>query len=411
MSEAPFLGRYAVLTGLDFAAKACGFGVTVLIARHFGAAGLGVISLAQQIAAYGVMASTWGLDLHAVKHVIARPDDLGTTAGTVIALRLALSLPCYAIVLVIASLVPPLPEAIGLIALFGLTCFTGAVSVIWVSQATQRTHVFGLANLCIQGGYLGLVSLGAFLHLGRWYVPAALLVAETLVAVGLLAWMSLTVETVRRPMGWRRSLRFLGGGAPIGGAQILRTVSLGSDIVLVGLLLTLTEVGWYSGAYRIFMLGISVSAGYFIILFPHFARHAGASVLELRRELRVSLGRVLLLAVPILAVGGWIAGNVLARLYGPSFEMAEATLRILLLVNVIALVNGHFRHALIVLGKQRQDLRNVALAAGVHVGLKLALIPVLGMEGAALGALLGESVLMILGWTALRALLPPASAL
>ena len=138
--------------------------------------------------------------------------------------------------------------------------------------------------------------------------------------------------------------------------------------------------------------------------------HKGLNPYTLNRELRASLARVLGLAVPVLGLGMWMAGNILEILYEPSFGVAREPLQILLVVVAIALVNGHIRHALIVLGKQRQDLRNVAVSSIVHVVMKLALIPVLGMAGAAVGGLLGESVLMVLGWLTVRPMLRPATA-
>ena len=153
------------------------------------------------------------------------------------------------------------------------------------------------------------------------------------------------------------------------------------------------------------MLGVSLSAAYFVILFPQFAQQAADSTAALARELRVSLARVLAVAVPALGLGIWIAGDILATLYEPSFGVATGTLRILLVVVAIAIVNGHIRHALIVLGRQQRDLRNVAVSSTVHVIMKLALIPSLGIAGAAVGSLVGESVLMVLGWLTLRPIL------
>ena len=160
LSHGQIFRRYTVLAVLDVASKAFGLAVTVMVARHFGAAGFGSISFAQQIATYGLMASTCGLDLYAVKQAVARPIDRGSIATTVILLRLGLSVVSYLILLAVAGLVPAFREVGALIALFGLTFFSGAVSLVWVSQATQRTHIFGLAHLAIQGLYLCLVYLG-----------------------------------------------------------------------------------------------------------------------------------------------------------------------------------------------------------------------------------------------------------
>ena len=82
--------------------------------------------------------------------------------------------------------------------------------------------------------------------------------------------------------------------------------------------------------------------------------------------------------------------------------VALAVFDCLLLAVIVSLLNGHLRQALIALGYQRLDLRNTALSSGVHVLTKVALIPVLGIAGAALGTLIGEAFLAALSALTLR---------
>ena len=62
---------------------------------------------------------------------------------------------------------------------------------------------------------------------------------------------------------------------------------------------------------------------------------------------------------------------------------------------------GQFGHALLAMNRQVTDMRNTGVAATVHVVAKVVLIPILGIEGAAIGCLAGEVTLLVLGAVAL----------
>ena len=398
----PLLRRYAVLALLDLAAKACGFGATVSVARAFGVEGFGAIGLAQTVATYGLWASTCGLDIFAVRHTVATGASTAVIASTVARLRLGLSAICYALLLATSALVPDLREILPLIAVYGLGYFTASVSVLWVAQATSRTDVYGVAGLATQALYFGCVGLAISQGFGAWSVPTSLLVAEAVIAIGLGVWMLRCVAPWQRPLPRRASLALLRQASPIGGSKIMRGFALGSDVLLVGLLLGLEATGLYNGAFRLFLLGISMVSLYFVVLFPLLIRSGAHSASALRRELWGSLARALAVALPALAAGLWLARPVLELIYDPDFGRAAQALQILLCAVVVSLLNGHLRQALIALGRQRADLRNTTLSTGVHVLAKLALIPALGLEGAAFGTLLGETSLLLMSALTLR---------
>ena len=397
------LRRYAVLVLLDLAAKACGFAATISVARAFGVAGFGEIGAAQTAAGFGLWAATGGLDVYAVRHTVATGASPGTIASTVALLRLGISALCYGALLCICTWVPDLRAILPLIALYGLGYFTAAVTVLWVAQATQRTHVYGVASLATQASYLVCVLFAIRGGFDAWSVPTSLIVAETIAAIGLGLWMTRSISPWRRPLARRDAIALLRRASPIAGSKIMRGIALGSDVLLVWLLLDREATGLYHSASRLFFIAVSMVALYFVVLFPLLVRSGAHSIAALRQELRNSLLRIFALALPALAITLWLARPVLGLVYDPEFAAAEQVLQILLVAVVVSLLNGHLRQALIALGHQRADLRNTSLSSGVHVLAKLALIPALGIEGAAFGTLLGEASLVALSALTLRA--------
>ena len=195
---------------------------------------------------------------------------------------------------------------------------------------------------------------------------------------------------------YRDSLAFLRRASPIGVAQLLRQVALGSDLVVVGMLLTLADAGAYGAAYNIYLFGISAISLYMIVSFTKIVRLADAHPTRLGRQLILSIAIVLALGSPALIGGTLFASDILAWLFGSGFAAGGASLRILLATLVLYAVTTHFRNALFAFEKQRIDALLVGVSAAVHVLAKIGLAGWLGIEGVALGALAGEATLLIL---------------
>ncbi len=113
--------------------------------------------------------------------------------------------------------------------------FTGALTMGWVAQARGRLFVVGLSMLTTHLLFLGGVQLAVRSGWPAVSVPMVMIVAETLSAAGIWAWFYRQFGTATRPLPPRAAMTFLGESAPIGGANILRGLTVGSDIVLSGL--------------------------------------------------------------------------------------------------------------------------------------------------------------------------------
>jgi O-antigen/teichoic acid export membrane protein len=404
------LARYTFLLGADAASKLMGFTVTVLIARKMGDAAFGAIGLATSAVLYAIMTSSCGSDVYAVRSIAAGKTDPREMAGIVIALRVVFGLIVYALLMAVTMLVAPLRQVAPLIAIAGLSCFSMGLHLGWLPQALQRTRALAITNLGTQGFFLGFVLIALSMGGGfsgakpdaiaaklLWTIPAAQVAAELLVALGLLIWAKRTVGWPKLP-SLATATRVFKDAMPIGGSQILRSVALGSDALLLGFFVALNYIGWYNGAYKLYLLMLSGTAIYFVILLPRLSERVKVSAAAVRQEVMASLARTLPLAVlPLLGIG-LLAAPLLARLYhNTSFAAGALSLQVLLVALLFTFISSHFRNALLAQGRQHQDLRYVLIATITHVVLKLALIPTMGIAGAAIGTCVGEGVLALLG--------------
>jgi len=402
-------GRFSLLFAADIASRALRFFADVVLVRHFGQATFGQLNLAQSLAIQGIGLAGAGVDTVGMRSVAAGTIPVPATAATVVLLRLALGLIAWTLVAGLAIVVPRYRDSFEMAALYGLSIFTGALTLGWIAQGRGRVHVVGLAMLATHLGYFGGVQIAVFFDWPPISVPILLIIAELLAAGGVWAWVVYTIGPVTRLLSRAETLRLLRDSLPIGGANFLRGMMAGSDVLLLGLFVDKAEVGLYSGAFKLYSLGASLLALYFTVLLPDLANRATASRAALTSGMFKALRSSFVAALPVAAAGMLLAGAALRMLFGPQFDEASPALRILIVALGATLVSGHFRTMLVAVGRQRQDLAIVAGGAIVHAGMKLLLIPTIGMSGAAWGTLAGEIAVLGLSWKAARSALRAGS--
>ncbi|MEE8525102.1 MAG: oligosaccharide flippase family protein [Thermoanaerobaculia bacterium] len=405
------LSRYLLLSAAHLLASVLGFIGVKIIVEHFGSAGLGQTSLALSLVGLALIVATGGTQLLAVRHLAAAPEDVPALAGNVIAIRLALASATYLVLMAVCAAVPPLAEILPLTALFALSLFVNAAHLSYVPQAFQQAGVLSAVQVATQGLYLlaltGLLAVRA----GLGTVALSKVAADLVVAAALAGWVIVHYGRPRRPAATAQLCQLLTQAAPLAGTKLARALAQGSDLVVVSLFLDTAELGLYAGGVKIYLFLLSLATAYFVLLLPRLAERAERPGDALRNELAASLLRTVPPALGGVALLAVFARPLLVFLFDESFAAAVPVVRLLGLSFLVNVVGRHFRQVLLARGRQDEDLRRTLWAVGVHLVGKLVLTPLLGLVGAALGTLLGETVLTLaLGFAARRELRATATA-
>lgn len=397
--------RMSFLTVAHLMSAGCGFVAMWLVATHYGDANLGRYLNAFAWMTQALIITRFGSDQYAVRQVAAKNTLPGTTAASVIRLRAVAALAGLALLFVLPLLFERLHDIRWLLAILSLCVLPTIFRLEWVSQALHRTNVYGGMQLGLQALNALLVGLAIFLSLDLWAVAGARVLSEVLVACVLLIWITRNlVKLDFRSPG--ESVRAMArASAPIAGSQLLRGLCFGSDVLILGALVSDSDVGHYGPGFRIFLFLVALNSAYSVILFPRISSHANAEGGSMGQEVRRSLAVTVPLAL-IAAIGlASLAHPVITGLFGDDFAPGVNSLRILCIALVLNLVNRHLRQVLIACSRQGLDLRLTALGTLTHLGAKLALIPSFGIAGAAMGSVAGELVLMLALYFATRPLL------
>jgi O-antigen/teichoic acid export membrane protein len=156
-------------------------------------------------------------------------------------------------------------------------------------------------------------------------------------------------------------------------------------LVLLGLLAGLAEAGIYRTAFQFCMLFQLVNASFATMAGPHIARaHAGGSRADVLATTR-KVGLIGLALVAPLAAVCLLAPQFLLGLFGPEFVAGALALQVLAAAQTVNVMFGPVGTALVMVGRERTVLWIEVAASGLAIALALALIPAMGLLGAAIG--------------------------
>jgi O-antigen/teichoic acid export membrane protein len=400
---APVVRRVARNTAVQLAGKAVvvvvGAASVAVTTRYLGAVGYGKLALALAfVQTFGVLADV-GLLTIVVREISRSPERMDELVGSVIALRLALSLAVVPLAALTSLALPYDRQVRVAILIAGAALALGLVNtaLVGVFQAQLRMGRSALSDVAGRVAAFGALAAVAALDLGFYAVvaTAALGAAVSLAVSWALVTPLASPRVSADRAAWRRLLR---SAIPVGAALAVTEVYFRADTFIISLFRDYDEVGAYSLAYRVVELLAIFPAVVMTSVFPLLSRYLGSGGVRERAAGVVNAAGDVLLAVGLpLAAGGLIVAPQLVELVaGDEFRAAADPLRLLLFAGALASVSGLLGYALIAGGRQGSVLRLAIVVLLANLALNVALVPSLGVDAAAAVAL-GSELLMVGG--------------
>jgi O-antigen/teichoic acid export membrane protein len=385
--------------GIQAANRVLALALGVVLARTLGAEGYGVytyafaiMSLLMVVAEAGMptllmreMAAShgraeWGL----LRGVLRRAAQFVTLASTTISLVGLLA------VWWLAGTLAPAVLYTTTLMLLVLPLAAGAKTV---AHAMRGLHcvVVGQAVEMLVRPMLVFALVGiAFVLRPDWRQPqyamaAQLLAALAVLVVGGLILRHLTPRPAKTARPAYRSREWLRSALPftlIGGAGMINNHT---DIIMLGWFTSPAEVGTYRVAVQGAMLvafSLQVAGS---VVAPQFSRlHAQGDMAKLQRLVTQSAQVILLAALPVALTFIIIGGAIVSSIFGTEFASAHEPLTILAVGQLVNAGFGSVGFLLNMTGHEKIAARTLWQTALINIVLNAALIPLYGMNGAAI---------------------------
>ncbi|MCP3683593.1 MAG: flippase [bacterium] len=180
----------------------------------------------------------------------------------------------------------------------------------------------------------------------------------------------------------------------------LDMIILWIDTMMLGGFKSSTDVGLYSAAQPLAMFISAPLAAITLIYLPIASRlHARHSGAEIKRNYIILTKWLCSVTLPVFLMLFLYPDPILTSLFGEGYSEASNTLRILSAGFIINNLMGPNRATLIALGKTSFMMWASAVTAILAIALNVALIPPLGVEGAAIASVISiTSVNLICNW-------------
>ncbi len=366
------------------------FGVQVLIGRHLGRDGLGLVTVAVQVAFVAAAGSRFGMDLSAVRDVA-----IGRGSGSTAALR-SLVDRCTAVA-----------AAVSVVAAAGiaLVAWLAGDSEIAIAAASIP---FAAATNVYLGATRGLKSMAPTLWvfwIGQplaWIVMAVIAFAagggvDAAIWSYNLSWLLGLIaawrlwrrashglgDAVATPEQVRSALRF---GLPRAPSALLAQALFWADLWVVGIYVDAANVGTYAAVGRVSQVLLLFLTSVNLLFSPFAADlHARGERERLDALFKSATRWALAATLPVVIVLFVAAADVLAA-FGPRYADGEDALRILLAGQLVNVATGSVAFVLILAGRTGLDLVDNLVAVALLVALAAPLSSAYGIEGAAVSS-------------------------
>ncbi|WP_456696774.1 oligosaccharide flippase family protein [Aeromicrobium sp. P5_D10] len=271
----------------------------------------------------------------------------------------------------------------------------GSLNAVMVSVSRGFGDVLTyplLQNITLPG--LRLVGVAVVLAAGggvtavltAWMLPVVVvLAAATIIAIKLISQAarsktrSTSVEEQRHLSG-----QFWGFSAARGVAAAVEILLEWADVLLVGVMTSPREAGIYAVVTRCARASEVIHTAVRIAVGPQIAAAMARKAYDEAKQIYgLTTAAMIWMGWPFFIVLA-VFGDAVLSVFGPGFSDGAVSLGVLSIAMALALAAGTVQTILLMGGRSSWQLADKTFALVLNVGLNLALIPLWGIEGAAL---------------------------
>ena len=372
--------------------------LTVMIARVLGPTEFGRLTFAQALLAMLVPLAHLGLENVVIRELIRQPEQRFTLLGTVFLTRIIAALTVlFAAVIVVAIVHPVAGLATTVLVILSLP-FTASSTVDYYSRAIERMVWPAIARLAAFAVY----GVGSILVLMLNESPNAIAFGALLLLEQAVLFLlySVLVSYQAPPQKWRFDLTvlrpLLRDAWPLMLSAFSIMIYMRVDQVMIRFMLGESAAGIYSAAVTIceiwYFIPMMIMQAIFprIIALKHQSNHYFALIERVGRNL-------VLLAFLFAIISTISASEVIGLIYGPTYMTAAPALSVGVWGGVFVALGVAQGPWSIAENLQKLALYRTLSGAAANVILNLALIPHLGLTGAAAATCISYAISAFIG--------------
>jgi O-antigen/teichoic acid export membrane protein len=374
--------------------------VLVFAGRLLGAAEFGKFTFSLALVTTVSLLSDFGVSTLVQRTVARNPERAESHFGNLLTLKVILSLLAILISMALVFLLKPELDVRITVFVLALAAALKSLKMVPITffQALGRFDLFALSYVFHNFGFFvfGTLALWRGASLITFVCVFVVFKSVDTAISYVLAHKSIGRTAPRFDFSFMKRLQI--EALPLGVYVLINEIYSYMDTILLSVLRSDAEVGWYNGAYKIFE-GLSVFP---LILsqamFPQLSRLHKTDE-SAHRTLAARTLKFGAMAAGLVAVSGIVVGRDLVLfLFGTAYNESIPVLEILLVTFLFVFLNMIFQMILITIDRQRAMPWMGLAGFGTIVLAGFLLIPHYGHLGAAFAYLASEFVLFLIGF-------------
>ena len=354
------------------------------------------MSLGLAVLSYVTLLSSPGLHVMGSRDVAASAEGSDRLPTEIISLRLVLALALLVLTSLIILVVVDSASARIVIIGFSSTAIPLALSLDWYFQGREKLFSVSVARVVMYVVYLSLVGLLVSSPHDIVWTAVAFWIANLAASAWLLLIKGRENGSLMFSWNPRRWKSMLVESLPLGVSSLLTQTILNLPLLLVGVLLSNTDVGLFSAAMKLVFFVFMVDRVFYAMFLPVISRYRNDGIPKFVLGISIGIKVVLGVTIPLVIAGITYSSEIIALVYGATYMDAGPALKILLIYFAFSTLNTVFMCALIADTKEKAVMRAMSIGTTVLVGL-CALLPLLfGIEGTSAGLAIGEFLIAML---------------
>ena len=375
------------------------------VSRILGPEGTGKVDFATSLIAYFLMFAQLGIPTYGVRACAKVRDDkrlLTKTAQELLIINLVMSVISYAVLALAVIFVPRLRQDRVLYILISLTIIFNTIGMEWLYKALEQYTYITVRSILFK-----IVSLVAMFLLVRQEDDYVIYGGITILASSasfLMNFFHARKYISLRPVGGYEFTPHLKAVMVFFAMACATTVYTNMDKVMLGVMATDVDVGYYGAASRIKSILVSIVTSLGTVLLPrasYYVQHGQMD--EFKKISRKALNFVVVAATPLMLYFILYAKDGILLLSGEEYLGAVFPMQLIMpTLLFIGLTNILGIQILVPTGREKVVLYSVIVGAVTDVVCNLLLIPKYLAAGAALSNMIAEAAVLVFQIVALR---------
>jgi O-antigen/teichoic acid export membrane protein len=372
--------------------------LTMIAGRWLPASEYGKFSFAIALATIVETLMDIGLGPVTVRTVARDGEGAGTLFRHVLGLKIAWGALGLVALLIAAPIMRHDPTVIRACYLMGISSAIRSyvLSARGLLQGLNRFDLEAITVIADRGLLLLLGTLVLVAGFGLLGLSVAFVVARVLMFVVVTAIVNRVTGSAVPTYDRAVWIELQSAALPLGFFLITLTLYTYIDTVILGIMRTDAETGWYAASYRVYEGLMYAPSAFATVLTPRFSRMFVDDRAGLRSLFRRSLIGSALMALLIGGGGMILARPMLLLFYGQAYEPAVPPLKVLAGGSIFVFCTWILHSAAIAANLDRRLVGTTAIGLVVNIALNIAFIPSRGITGAAWATVIAEAVTVTL---------------